>query len=136
MKMGLLFLIPFLRDEDKALAARPNICGGEGERLLYPWHVLDTFGNGTIVDIRTGRRHHEAEYSRAEVGGEEVYIVCGAEAGGGDSAAIIFFDQTQRLVSTVLTSVSLVCLLLHILIYSSLKKLRQNEPAKEHSFST
>ena len=134
--MGLLFLIPILRDEDKALAARPNICGGEGERLLYPWHVLDTFGNGTIVDIRTGRRHHEAEYSRAEVGGEEVYIVCGAEAGGGDSAAIIFFDQTQRLVSTVLTSVSLVCLLLHILIYSSLKKLRQNEPAKEHSFST
>ena len=93
---------------------------------------MDTLGNGTIVDIRTGRRHHEAEYSRAEVGGREVYIVCGAEAGGGDSAAIIFFDQTQRLVSTVLTSVSLVCLLLHILIYSSLKKLRQNEPAKEH----
>ena len=98
--------------------------------------MLDTLGNGTIVDIRTGLRHHEAEYSRAEVGGEEVYIVCGAEAGAGDSAAIIFLDQTQSLVSTVLTSVSLACLLLHILIYSSLKKLRQNVPAKEHSFGT
>ena len=94
--------------------------------------MLDTLGNGTIVDISTGLRHHEAEYSRAEVGGEEVYIVCGA----GDSAAIIFLDQTQSLVSTVLTSVSLVCLFLHILIYSSLKKLRQNVPAKEHSFGT
>ena len=98
--------------------------------------MLDTLGNGTIVDISTGLRHHEAEYSRAEVGGEEVYIVCGAEAGAEDSAAIIFLDQTQSLVSTVLTSVSLVCLFLHILIYSSLKKLRQNVPSKEHSFST
>ena len=99
--------------------------------------MLDTLGNGTIVDISTGLRHHEAEYSRAEVGGEEVYIVCGAEAGAGDSsAAIIFLDQTQSLVSTVLTSVSLFCLLLHILIYSSLKKLRQNVPSKEHSFGT
>ena len=122
----------------KTLSARPNICDGEGESVLYPWHVLDTLGNGTIVDIRTGLQHHEAEYSRAEVGGEEVYIVCGAEAGAGagDGAAIIFLDQTQSLVSTVLTSVSLVCLLLHILIYSSLKKLRQNVPAKEHSFGT
>ena len=97
----------------------------EAERILHPWHVVEENNNGTIVDIKTKNIYHQDDYRVIDIDGEEAFVVCD----GGNEAVgeLIYFDSVQLVLSNVLTSVSLVCLFLHILIHSSLKKLRHKE---------
>ena len=98
----------------------------EAERILHPWHVVEENNNGTIVDIKTKNIYHQDEYKVIDVDGEEVLVVCDGDEEEAEGE-IIYFDSVQLVLSNVLTSVSLVCLFLHILIHSSLKKLRHKE---------
>ena len=102
-----------------------DLCNSEAERILHPWHVVEESDNGTIVDIKTKNIYHQDDYRVIDIDGEEVFVVCdGGEEAEGE---IIYFDSVQLVLSNVLTSVSLVCLFLHILIHSSLKKLRHKD---------
>ena len=88
--------------------------------------MVEENNNGTIVDIKTKNIYHHDEYKVIDIDGEEAFVVCD----GGEVEAegeLIYFDSVQLVLSNVLTSVSLVCLFLHILIHSSLKKLRHKE---------
>ena len=97
---------------------------------IQSWHVIDDFGNGTIIDIRSKRVYHDDDYDLATVDGNTVYTVCAELDSLMSEENVIYFDDIQTQLSVVLTSISLICLFLHILIYSSLKKLRQSQPSK------
>ena len=115
-----------VRREGQSLRSSQHSCSAK-ERVLHAWHVVEE-NNGTIVDIRSKNIYHQEDYKVTDVEGEEVFVVCDEEEQA--EGAIIYFDSVQIILSNVLTSVSLVCMLLHILVHSSLKKLRQSQPAK------
>ena len=95
--------------------------------------VLEGFDNGSIVHTRTEKMYHMGQYEiyHLDRDDELIFKVCSDEDDGVVSAGgkMINFDPVQALLSTVLTTISLIFLMLHIIIYSSLKKLR-NQPSK------
>ena len=81
------------------------------------------------MDIKSKRLYHEDEYEIATVDGVETFAVCEMDEKSDDSE-IIWFNDIQHCLSFVLNTISLIGLFLHILIHSSLKRLRQSQPAK------
>ena len=93
---------------------------------LNEWEVDDEFENGSIVHKQSKTMYHIGEYEIYHLDGKDIFRVCSVED---PDAKIIKFNDVQAYLSTILTTISLFCLFFHIIIYSSLKKLR-NQPSK------
>ena len=74
--------------------------------------------------------YHKHQYQLQTKNGEVKYFICVEHRRKNIEDSIIYFDENQKIVSTVFISISLICLFLHIVIYSTLKKLRQSLQSK------
>ena len=61
------------------------------------------YSNGTILDIRNRRLYHPTQYEVETEDGETTYVICGEDPVS--ATKIIYFDDIQHKVSTVLTSI-------------------------------
>ena len=93
---------------------------------LFEWEVDDESNNGSIIHKETKKSYDIGEYEIYHLDGKDIYRVCSVTD---PKERIIKFNGIQAKLSTILTTVSLIFLFLHIVIYSSLKKLR-NQPSQ------
>ena len=85
---------------------------------LFEWEVDDESNNGSIIHKQTKKSYDVGEYEIYHLDGKDIYRVC---SDTDPDERIIKFNYVQAQVSTILTTISLVFLFLHIVIYSSLK---------------
>ena len=74
--------------------------------------------------------YHKHQYQLQTKDAIVKYFICVEHRRKNVEDFIIYFDENQKIVSTVFISISLICLFLHIVIYSTLKKLRQSLQSK------
>ena len=71
-----------------------NLCEEGAGKYIDPWHIVDEFNNGTIMDIRTKTLYDKSEYFLTAVDDKEKFLVC--DVAGDEKVVIIYFDDIQN----------------------------------------